>query len=349
MRKPLPQEDLDLVVDRTTEVWSTFDRARLFITGGTGFIGSWLLEVVQHANSVHGSRIEIVALSRDPQRAREQAPHLFNAPGVNLIKGDVLDFDEADVGAFDLCIHAATDVADPTKTGDALRAFDTGVLGTRKVLDCAQANQASHFLLTSSGAVYGAQPATLARTPETFAGAPDPLDVNTAYGQSKRAAEWLASAYAQHGDLNVSIARIYALLGPAIPLDGPFAAGNFIRDALAGRQIAIKGDGRPLRSYLYMADACVWLLRMLLSGGRGQAYNVGSEREISIIDLARAVERLCGSTAVAVPAAPAQAGPAPRYVPDTAKAREALNVDEYTPLELALSKTINWNRSAVTA
>lgn len=348
MRKPLPQEDLDLVIDRTAEVWSAFERARLFITGGSGFVGSWLLEVVQHANRVNGSRVEIVALSRDPDKARTQAPHLFNAPDVTLIKGNVTDF-EADVGAIDLCIHAATDVADPAKARDTLRVFDTGVLGTRKVLDFAQANGASRFLLTSSGAVYGTQPATLSHTPETFPGAPDPLDVNTAYGQSKRAAEWLTSAYGQNGDLHVSIARIYALVGPAIPLDGPFAAGNFIRDALAGQQIAIKGDGRPLRSYLYMADACIWLLRILLSGERGNAYNVGSEREISISDLARVIERLCAPTLPAQPSTPAKTGPAPRYVPDTAKARRTLGVDEYTSLELALSKTINWNRTAVTA
>lgn len=348
MRKPLPQEDLDFIVERTADVWPAFDRARLFMTGATGFIGSWLLEVIQHANRVRGCGIEVVALSREPDRARAQAPHLFDVPGVTLIAGDVVNF-EADVGAIDLCIHAATDVADTTKAGDRLRVFDTGVIGTRRVLDLARANGASRFLLTSSGAVYGTQPATLARTPETFSGAPDPLDINTAYGQSKRAAEWLAAAYGQHGDLHVSIARIYALLGPAIPLDGPFAAGNFIRDALAGQQIAINGDGRPLRSYLYMADACVWLLRILQHGERGEAYNVGSEHEISIIELARAVERLCGSPLAAMPRAQAKDGPPPRYIPDTTKARTALGVDEFTSLECALSKTINWSRVAVTA
>ncbi len=348
MRKPLPQEDLDFVVERTAEVWSAFERARLFITGGTGFIGSWLLEVVRHANRVTGSQIEIVALSRNPQKTMDQAPHLFDVADVKLVKGDVTDFD-MHIGAIDLCIHAATDVADPTKTGDALRMFDTGVLGTRRVLDCAHANGASHFLLTSSGAVYGAQPPDLFRVPEMFAGAPDPLDLRTAYGQGKRAAEWLASAYAQQSDLHVSIARIFALVGPAIPLDGPLAAGNFIRDALAARQIAIKGDGRALRSYLYMADATVWLLHILLSGERGQAYNVGSEREISIGDLARLVARLCDAGIPAAPATPPTGAPPPRYVPDTSKARRTLDLDEFTPLELALSKTINWNRSAVTA
>lgn len=348
MRKPLPRDDLDTIVEQTPDVWSRFARARLFITGGTGFIGSWLLEAIQHANRVHNSGIEVVALSRDPDKARASAPHLYNDPRITLIKGDVNRL-EAASGHIDVCIHAATDVGDPSKTSDALLTFDTTVLGTRKVLDYARENGASHFLLTSSGAVYGKQPATLARTPETFEGAPSPLDVGAAYGQGKRAAEWLASTYAELHPMHVSIARIYALLGPGLPLDGPFAAGNFIRDALAGRSIAINGDGRPVRSYLYMTDACAWLLRLLVSGERGQAYNVGSEHEINIVDLARDIERLCGGTISAQPRISASKGPPPRYVPDTAKIRRTLNVKESISLEAGLVKTINWNRMAATA
>lgn len=348
IRKPLPSDDLDFVVEHTADFWSRFDRARLFITGGTGFIGTWLLEVVQHANHVTGSKIETMVLSRDPAKALAHAPHLFDAPGMTLMQGDVVTFNTAPQ-AIDLCIHAATDVADLARANDALRVFDTGVSGTRRVLEFARANGATHFLLTSSGAVYGTQPATLARTPETFSGAPDPLKITSAYGESKRAAEWLTCAYAQDSAMHVSIARIYALLGPAIPLDGPFAAGNFIRDALANRPIVINGDGQPLRSYLYMADACVWLLRLMLRGSNGAAYNIGSEHEISIAGLARLVEQQCGSPFQATPVKPATAGPPPRYIPDTSKARKALGVEETTSLEAALSRTINWNRAAVIA
>lgn len=348
MRAPLPYGDLDFVVERTADFWSRFDRARLFVTGGTGFIGTWLLEVVQHANRVTGSRIETLVLSRDPRRAAANAPHLFDAEGVTLLQGDVATFSTTPQPV-DLCVHAATDVADLAKANDAMRVFDTGVIGTRRVLEFAKTNGATHFMLTSSGAVYGAQPATLKRMPETFSGAPDPLKLSSAYGESKRAAEWLAAAFAQDGNLHVTIARIYAVLGPAIPLDGPFAAGNFIRDALARKTISISGDGRPLRSYLYMADACIWLLRLMMHGANGAAYNIGSEHEVSIMKLARMIEQQCGSSTEAKPLKTPDDTPAPRYIPDTSKARKALGVDEFTSLELALSKTINWNRPAVTA
>lgn len=347
MRNPLPEEDLQFVIERTADVWATFDRARLFITGGTGFIGSWLLEVIRHANHVTSSRIEVVALTRDSLKARAQAPHVFNDRSIALIEGDVTSF-EADAGQFDLCIHAATDVADTTKTADALRMFDTGVTGTRRVLDFAQRCGVSRFLLTSSGAIYGTQPPTIERMPETYTGAPDPLDTAAAYGQGKRAAEWLTATYARQGSFHASIARIYALIGPGIPLDGPFAAGNFIRDAIARQPIGMKGDGRPLRSYLYMADVCIWLLLMLLRAENGHAYNVGSEQAISIAQLARAIKRLCESSESFVAGTESNQGEAPRYVPDTSKARKTLHVAEYTPLETALSKTINWNRNAVT-
>jgi nucleoside-diphosphate-sugar epimerase len=349
MRAPLPQDDLDLVLSLTPEFWSRFGGARLFITGGTGFIGAWLLQVLQHANDRLGSRIELVVLTRDPERARQQAPHVLSRPDTSLLAGDVSTF-AGPVGTLDFCIHAATDVGNPFKAGDPLKVFDSIVLGTRRVLDLALANGASRFLLTSSGAVYGSQPASLERVAETYVGAPDPLQPGAAYGNGKRAAEWLAAAYAAQAlqaGFEPCIARIFALIGPGLPLNGPFAAGNFVRDALAGQAINVQGDGRPLRSYLYMADLCVWLLRILASGASGQAYNVGSENAVSIAALARKIVDAAGTnTPIEIQTAAASDAPAPRYVPDTLKARHGLGLAEYTPLKTALLKTIHWSRSA---
>src|SRR3990172_7462635 len=264
MSPPLPREDIDLVLSLTAEFWSRFRGARLFVTGGTGFIGGWLLEVVLHANEVLGSGIEIVALTRDPGRATAPSPHAFGAPAVKLIAGDGPSFD-MNLGDIDLYIHAATDAADSAGTANELRVFDVAVTGTRRVLDLAAASGVSRVLVISSGAVYGKQPSSLTRIPEEFPGAPGTLDANTAYAQGKRAAEWLGCAHARMSGIAVTIARIFALVGANLPLDGPFAVGNFIRDALGGEAIEIRGDGRAIRSYLYAADACVWLLHILMS------------------------------------------------------------------------------------
>lgn len=351
MRIALPSSDLDLVLSLAPEFWSRFGGARLFLTGGTGFIGNWLLETLQRANDRLGSKIELVVLTRDPEQARQKTPHVFTRADTTLVAGDVSTF-TMDVGKLDLCIHAATDVGDPLKAGSALNVFDSIVLGTRRVIDLALSAGVSRFLLTSSGAVYGPQPFDLNRMPETYVGAPDSLQPATAYGNGKRAAEWLTAAYAvqaAQAGFEPCIARIFALIGPGLPLDGPFAAGNFVRDVTAGKPIFLNGDGRPLRSYLYMADLCVWLLRILESGAAGQAYNVGSENAVSISELAGKVAHAAGRsfTLDVQPGASAD-NPAPRYVPNTLKARRDLGLAEYTGLDAALLKTIHWSRSATT-
>jgi dTDP-glucose 4,6-dehydratase len=344
----LPTDDLDLAIALTPGFWSRFGAARLFITGGTGFIGSWLVQTIQRANDRGLSRIELVVLTRDANRARQQSPFMFARTDTTLVTGDVLDF-SAQLGKLDLCIHAATDVGDPGKTGDSRKVFDSIVLGTRQVLDFAEAHGVAHFLLASSGAVYGPQPPELEQISESYTGAPDPLQAAAAYGNGKRAAEWLACSSASQAGFNVTIARIFALIGPGMPLNGPFAAGNFIRDVLAGKPIRIQGDGRPLRSYLYMADLVVWLLRMLESGTSGQAYNVGSEHAISIRELAQAVIHAAQveSTLDIAQAGDTRTLP-PRYVPDTRKAQQSLQLAQTTTLQTALTKTLQWNRTAMT-
>lgn len=350
MSPALPRADLDLVLSLTPGFWRRFGGSRLLITGATGFIGNWLVQTVQRANDVLDSRIEIVALSRDPKRARKTHPDVFDRTDIRLVAGDVCSFADPG-GQLDLCVHAATDVADPGRTGNALHTFDSIVAGTRQVLDVAQSHGVSRFLLTSSGAVYGPQPPDLVLVEESYSGAPDPTQINAAYGNGKRAAEWLTSAYAAQGrtrGFEATIARIFALLGPGMPLDGTFAAGNFVRDVLAGTPIVIRGDGRPVRSYLYMADLCVWLLRLLESGESGQAYNVGSEQPISVRDLAEQVLLAVGSPlAIEIRTPSDDASLPPRYVPDTRKARQSLELREVTPLSLALQKTLHWTRSAI--
>ena len=363
MHAALPSEDLNLVLSLTPGFWSQFGGSRLLITGGTGFIGSWLLQVVQRANDRLGSRIELLVLTRNPERAKQNAPSVFNRRDTRLIAGDVCSF-VTPVGAIDMCIHAAAEVGNPHQAEQPLRVFDTIVQGTRRMLDLAQTAGARRFLLASSGAIYGPQPSDLERIPESYGGAPDSLNTANAYGNGKRAAEWLTCASVtqprQTGSSELSpeatftptIARIFAVLGPGLPLNGTFAAGNFIRDALAGHPIQINGDGTPLRSYLYTADLCAWLLRILSAGAAGQAYNVGSEHALSIASLAQRVAQAAGPTVPIhreTPPAAATNRPPARYVPDTFKARQTLQLAEHTPLDTALRKTILWTRLTSTA
>ena len=351
MTLPYPVQDLDFVLLHTAEFWTHFRGARLLITGGTGFIGSWLVQVVQRANDQLASGIELLVVSRDPDRARQQFPEAFNRKDTLLVAAN-LNAPLPELGRVDLCIHAATDVANPGKTGNSLQMFDSIVGGTRRVLDAAITGGARRFLLLSSGAIYGPQPTHLERIQESFSQAPDALRTDQAYGMGKRTAEWLACAYAAQQSpaprhaMEASIARIFAVIGPGLPLNGTFAAGNFVRDALEGKSIVIQGDGRPVRSFLYMSDLCIWLLKILQCGKSGAAYNVGSAHAVSIADLARQVVAAVGTALPIEIRTPAQDHVLPpRYLPDVRKVQEDLHLSEYTPLETALNKTISWVRA----
>ncbi len=334
-------DDLQLIIEKTPRnVWDTLHGQRIFITGGTGFVGCWLLEAFIWANQELKLDLSVTVLSRNLEAFNLKAPHLANNNIIKLIKGDVSDL-QSIAEAFDIVIHAATDVVNPDT--DFLFAYNAIVDGTRETLELAKRAKAKKYLLTSSGAVYGRQPFTITHIPETYAGAPDTAVVNSAYGQAKRISEWLSNCYAQQFSLDVKIARCFALIGPYLPLDAHFAVGNFIRDGLNNNNIAVSGDGSAYRSYLYAADMVVWLLTILINGQSGQPYNLGSDNEISIKDLAEKVSDIIYEKNKVIVATQLSANNVvQRYVPNIGKAEQELGLFEYTDLQSSILKTISW-------
>lgn len=339
--EPLDQ-DLDRIVTRTAPLWEELRGQRLFITGGTGFFGNWLLASFARANQRLDLRASALVLCRDRNSLLGLAPPLREHGAISFWSGDVRDFNFPE-GAFSHVIHAATTSATATyyNRETPLEKFDTVVGGTRRVLEFARHCGAAKFLLTSSGAVYGRQPPELPRLPEDYGGAPDPTDPQSVVPEGKRAAELLCSLYAEQYGVQTKIARCFSFVGPYLPLDLHYAIGNFIRDALAGEEIVVKGDGSPRRSYLYAADLVVWLLTILQRGAAGRPYNVGSEQAVSIGELAGLVrDTLAPRQSVRI-ANPATAAPPGRsvYVPSTARARAELQLEMETSLDEALSRT----------
>ena len=318
--------------------WRPLRGARLLLTGGTGFFGGWLLESLLAAEAAHRLGVRVAVLTRDPAAFARARPRLAGHPAVALLQGDVLELRPS--GArYTHVVHAATTVAPLAGAGDPRRLFDTIVEGTRRVLEVARQAGSRRLLLVSSGAIYGRQPTGLAQLPEEHLGGPDPLSPPSAYAEGKRAAELLCACAAAEGWLEPVVARGFAFSGPYLPLDGHFAIGNFVRDALAGGPIRVAGDGTPSRSYLYGADLASWLWTLLLEGRPGRAYNVGSERAVTIAELAglvAAVLQARGGVEVAV--APEPGRPAERYVPSTRRAREELSLTERWTLEEAVAR-----------
>ena len=308
------------------------------MTGGTGFFGRWMLESFLRANDELGLGAQAVVLARDPQRFAGTAPHVAGHAAVTFHPGDVNSFAFPDLDCSHI-LHMATETA---LGSSATASFTTAVSGTERVLDLAAATGARRLLLTSSGAVYGPQPTDCERLSEDYAGAPSPQDVTSGYGHGKRAAEFLCSAAAATTDLEVMIARCFAFVGPLLPLDGNFAIGNFIRDALYRDRIDVAGDGTARRSYLYAADLALWLWTILFRGQSTRPYNVGSEADLSIAALASLVGDVLRPGIPVQIAGAATSAPPSRYVPATTRAHAELDLSDRIGLPDAVLRTANW-------
>jgi len=345
--KPLPIEDLAHILTHTRDAFTALQDARLFITGGTGFFGHWLLESLIHANRERHLNIRATVLTRNAAAFQNKAPHITNDAAITLLEGDIKTFAFPGEPHTHI-IHAATDTVTPNAPAYALA--ESILEGTRRVLQFAQETGARRLLYTSSGAVYGRGITSVARIPETYLGAPDPLLLQSSYDEAKRMAEHLCIAYSTGTPLEPVIARCFSFVVPHLPLDAHFAIGNFIRDALENTPIHIKGDGTPMRSFLYMSDLGIWLWTMLASAPSNRAYNVGSDDSVSIAELAHLVQKIVILSegkdplldrSIQIDGTPNPSAPS-TYVPDISRAQTELGLTVTIPLSEAIRRTAAW-------
>lgn len=308
----------------------------VLLTGGTGFFGYWLLSLFDLL-AERGLDLKVRALSRRPADFAARAPWLAARPWLTWISGNVRDFhDDAPV---DYVLHAATDT-DADAHRQPLAIMDDILLGTRHTLAHGRSAGAVRMLYVSSGAIYGPQPVHLERIGEDALCACDACHPASAYGEAKRAAEQWSLQFGLQHHITIPVARCFAFVGSGLPLDGHFAIGNFIGDALAGRAIQVAGDGTPLRSYLHGADLAIWLLQLLAHGQHGRAYNVGSDQAVSIGTLADTVRQTLASPhPVHIARHAADNALRNRYVPSIERARHELGLDVWTPLPDAIRLT----------
>ncbi len=341
---PVNSQDLDHILKQTEPLWRELHGRQIFLTGGTGFFGSWLLESFLAANSAFNLEAQATVLTRFPEQFRLRSPHLANNSAIQLIAGDVRDF-IFPRGEFPFVIHAATESVPKHTQGRPDEMFSTIVEGTRRCLEFAESHGTKKFLLTSSGAVYGPQPSEITHIPENYRGAPDPCTPNSAYGEGKRIAELLCAISSARSNMECKIARCFAFVGPHLALDAHFAIGNFIRDAMRGSPIAIQGDGTPMRSYLYAADLVVWLWTMLFRAPSMRPFNVGSGKDLSIRNIAEAVAAaIHPGIEIHVARKPISGAPLQRYVPSVEAAAQELGLTESISLQDAVQRTAAWYR-----
>ncbi|MDU9041536.1 NAD(P)-dependent oxidoreductase [Pseudomonas corrugata] len=314
--------------------------AHLLLTGGTGFFGRWLLALLCDLNS-RGAAITVMIASRNPSRFLTANPEYRECDWISWFTGDIRDLVDLPGRAPDLILHAAADTS-AAANAHPLELFNTLVEGARRVFDIASRTPSSRVLITGSGAQYGSL-SSAAGVHESYSGACASHVAASAYAEGKRAQETLGALYAQCYGIKVVMARCFAFAGPGLPLDGHFAIGNFVRDALYGDDIVLNSSGQAVRSYLHGADLAVWLLTLLVRGEPGVAYNVGSDDAISIADLARrVVARIAPHKPVTV-LGRCEDGGRSFYVPDISRAR-GLGLDVWTSLDASIDSMANWAR-----
>lgn len=337
------EDDLNLVLKHTRDSWNEIKNKTIFITGGTGFFGIWLVMSFIFINQTLKLNSKIIILTRNKSLFINKYNWLNEYSEISFLEGDITSFDyiEEDV---DYIIHAATEASVKLNIEKPINMFETVVNGTKRILDFARLKNVNSLLLTSSGAVYGNQPSNIENISEEYGGAPNVSDSASVYGEGKRMAEVLCAVYHKHYALPVKIARCYAFIGPFLPLDSHFAAGNFIGNKIRGEDIIIKGDGTSLRSYMYSADLIIWLWTILFKGKNNDPYNVGSNQSISIYQLAKliSIENNSKKSNVIIES-PLSNKPVLRYVPNINKAFNELNLKIYTDIENSIRKTITFN------
>jgi dTDP-glucose 4,6-dehydratase len=337
----LPERDLAHVLEHTRNVWSDMRDARVFITGATGFVGSWLLETLAWSSDALHLGVHATALVREREAFVRRFPHLAASPAVRIHVGDVRTADPP-THAFTHYVHCASAAPPRINAERPDEVVDIIERGTERMIEEAESGRGARFLQISSGSVYGPQPAGVAGLPETHVGTADSRDPAQRFGAAKRRAEQRGEKAVARGVGFVS-ARVFAVVGPRLPLDGQFAIGNFLGDALANRPVHVTGDGTPVRSWMHAADMSAWCWTLLARGKAGAAYNVGSEQALTMWDAAQHVAALAEPPVTVVrDREPGTAAAPNRYVPSTRRAREELGLSAWIPFDDALRRTWDW-------
>ncbi len=327
-------EDYEIIFQSLASDYSALRNKKIFITGGTGFIGKWLLVSLIDANIRLSLNLKIAVLSRSASKFMIKYPEL-TPDFVELIEGDVRSFNFP-FGDFYAVIHGATDVV---AGNDELTTLDVCVEGTRRVLDFAVKSKSEKFLLISSGSVYGKQLYDVERLNENYASSLD----ESAYSLGKYSAEWLSRQYHHNHGLKVSIARCFAFVGPYMEFDKQFAIGNFIKAVCDGKPITINGDGTAIRTYMYAADLSIWLLKLLISSEGLSVFNVGGKDVYTIKGLAEKVVSVLNSEIpIYISSGPVENHQRSRYVPDIGKAENILRLRPQIDLDQAILRTADW-------
>lgn len=290
-------EDIQFICSSCRDELNQLKGKRLMITGGTGFVGRYLVESVLEFSSKSRNKCHILLPVRDPRKARCMFGERLEAGDVALVQWHEVGSSLAQEVRCDYIIHAASP-SDPREyLKDPKKTIEQIVDLTQSIVDYAVSADSRRLLYISSGAVYGKVPAGLDRIPEEYPGSPDPTSPSSCYGEAKRFSELLCST----SGVDTVIARLFSFIGIYQDLQSSFAVPDFIRQAMESSVIRVHGDGTQVRGYCYASELSIMLWKLLLGRPSERVYNVGSDRfVIDIESLAQLMAEMLGSIKVIV-------------------------------------------------
>jgi nucleoside-diphosphate-sugar epimerase len=280
---PLYEEDIITVANYNID-WDRLNNKNILITGATGLIGSFLIDVLMFRNKHYGSQISIYAIGRNSIRAKNRFGMYWENPLFKFIEQDVVEKINLSENV-DYIIHGASNAYPASFASDPVGTMKANIVGLFNLFDYGIEKKIKRVLYISSGEVYGE--GTGNDFTESYSGYIDHLTPRSCYPASKRSAETLCISYSFQCDIDVVIVRPCHIYGPTITEADNRAFAQFIRDVLAKKDVILKSKGEQYRSYCYVADCVSALLVVLLDGKTRNAYNIANkDSNVTIAELA---------------------------------------------------------------
>jgi len=310
-----------------------FTEKNVLVTGGAGFIGSWLCDVLLEFGA------QVTALDDFSTGRIKNIDHLMQNEKFKLIKSDVCKFKGKE--KFDVILHMAGHASPDEYQVHPIETLQTSAVGTKNMAELARKNDAI-LLFASTSEVYG--DAEVVPTPESYWGKVNPIGPRSCYDEGKRFAESLLMAYSKQYGLDVRVSRIFNSYGPRLREDGLYgrAMSRFISQALTGEPITVYGDGKQTRSFCYVTDIVTGLLLLAVcEKAKGEVVNVGNTEEVTILELAKKVKEAAKCKS-AIEFHPLPKDDPKRRCPDTSKLEKVVGWKPNVRFEEGLKRTIKW-------
>lgn len=268
--------------------WEKLRNKCLMLSGATGLIGSFLVDVILEKNIKDGLNCTVYALGRNEQKAKERFSKFSGDSRLIFIPYDIKKpFVREDIGTVDYVLHLASNTHPMQYSTDPIGTIATNIVGLQNMLDFAVEHHAERFAFASSNEIYGENRGDVEFFDEDYCGYINSNTVRAGYPESKRCGEALCQAYKVQAGLDVVICRFTRSYGPTMLMSDTKAISQFIKKGIAGENIILKSAGNQHYSYQYMADSVSGLLTILLKGENGEAYNIAEEHsDIMLKDLA---------------------------------------------------------------